>query len=232
VGKMNRYISKSGCIICLLVFSLSHLLYSLNASQVNSKEPGQIEADVKVEQIPLEFGEWVGRDVEGLGITSREILKLDRYIRRVYKNSSGDEVFLYIGYWKKQSGESQSAKHSPSICLPGNGWRVSAVQKDNVDLVNKPSLPVNTLVADIEGKRQLFMYWFFSGERTFAVEWKALLYIGLESYLHGRSDGGIVEIATPLSVLSSEKDMPRARTVAAKFIKDLEPIFTEMIKAR
>ncbi|MCB0360609.1 MAG: EpsI family protein, partial [Bdellovibrionales bacterium] len=156
------------------------------------------QADVYVEQLPFTIGTWKGEETEGLGVRSREILQLDRFVRRMYRSDEKPPLFLYVGYWKQQNGEHQAAKHSPSVCLPSNGWTVSDKAHVELELASGAKLKVNRLVGSIEGQQSLFYYWFFSGEKTYWEEWQALVHLSLEKFLHGRSDGGLVEISIPL----------------------------------
>lgn len=168
--------------------------------------------------LPITIGDWSGTDVQGLGIRSQTVLQLDSYIRRVYKNSLGDEVVIYIGYWRSQGGDYQAAKHSPAICLPANGWRVEDKQTKRLPI----GLTVNSLTGSVGLARLRFYYWFFSGKREYAQEWQALLQLAVSSLKDRRLDGGIVELSSPFTSSPSALEdfaiavTPHLRSLLAK----------------
>ncbi len=72
-------------------------------------------------RIPATVGDWFGTDFT-FGPDVLDILKADKTFFRRYVNSSGEEVWLFIGYWQNQKYGAQP--HSPLHCLPGSGWNI------------------------------------------------------------------------------------------------------------
>ena len=96
---------------------------------------------------------------------SLEVLQLTSYTKRVYKHPSGKSVYLYIGYWEKQSGEHQAAKHSPALCLPSNGWLTThlaseMLSKDEYN-IHAP-IEARKIIGELRTTKELFYYWFFA----------------------------------------------------------------------
>ena len=76
----------------------------------------------------------------------------------------------------------------------------------------------------------MFYYWFFTGETTYSEEWRALLTISLQRFLTGRSDGGIVEVSSPLSPsLAPVEARKAAATVVENFLRDFYPAFNQLV---
>lgn len=180
---------------------------------------------IQLELLPQTIGEWQGKDLEGLGPTARETLRLDQYVRRAYTNPAGKTVILYIGYWQTQSGEHQAAKHSPLTCLPANGWKIFNPESKTVNLGSN-NLTLNKLHASFNNNSTLFYYWFFAGNTTYTEEWQALLKISLGNYLNNRSDGGIVEVYTPLLDSSSASE---AEALLGQFLELLYPELSSLV---
>jgi len=164
--------------------------------------------------LPMQKGRWTGQELPGLGIREKNILKLDQHLRRNYTRDDGKKVFIYIGYWKNQSGDHQAAKHSPKTCLPSNGWVVQ--QQGERILDPEDSLTAATITAQFKSELKQYNYWFFSGEEIFHVEWLALLKIIKQRMFHGRSDGGIVEFASSTEGLE-QRDIDDADEVLKDF---------------
>ena len=189
---------------------------------------------ISVAEIPLVLGDWKGQDISGLTERESKILKLDNYIRRIYRNSSGAEVFVYVGFWRKQSGEHQAAKHSPLMCLPANGWDVAQPSDIVLSLTSEfNEIRMRRLIAQYGKNRppELFYYWFFSGSESYTDESEALLKLIKHSLVEQRSDGGIIEMSTgtidPGTKVSSEK---YADQVLTEFAKEFYPALEKVAR--
>lgn len=186
-------------------------------------------SDINLTSLPYKFADWEGIDTEGLDDKSRDILKLDRYIKRYYKNSAGQTVFIYIGYWKKQNGEHQAAKHSPALCLPSNGWLLGKRSIGNIES-NNLNVPVKKLIAEYRGQPHYFHYYFFAGQAYYSQEWRALLNISLQTLFSSRSDGGIVEASTDIIQTTDKPSAEReADALLTRFLQDLNPELRKII---
>lgn len=219
-------------VIALITVLLLSLLFRYHASWLESQEA----VDVQVDKLPYTIGEWKGKDTVGLDIRSQETLRLDRYVKRLYTNSEGEQILLYVGYWKKQSGDYQAAKHSPQLCLPSNGWYVERKPATEVSPETSTGVApfsVKRLVGEIGDNAHLFYYWFFTGEQNYSDEWKALLTISFQSFLAGRSDGGIVEISTPLEGGEArEENIKKRSALVEDFLFHFYPALNKLIAER
>lgn len=228
---MLACVGKLGTMVAFCLLSAT----AIAAHYLEGKLEAASKRDILIESLPLELGQWRGEDLPGLGVRPREILRLDRALRRIYRNSKGDEVFIYIGYWSQQSGEHQAAKHSPAVCLPANGWRVShrerrVLRDTGAPLANKSTtLTVNSLLGELNHERSLFYYWFFSGEKRYAEEWQALIYIVLETFLHQRSDGGIIELSARVPKAKEiDQAVAEPKKVLEEFAEAFLPAFAAL----
>lgn len=230
------------------------LLLTLGFRHHISELASRPAADVQIEQLPMKLGDWQGRESVGLDVRSQEILKLDRYVKRSYTNSKGEQVLLYVGYWKRQTGEYQAAKHSPALCLPSNGWHTQpggtvtltagslqsgSLQSGSLQSGPAPTSPGGTpitakkIIGELKGQSHLFYYWFFTGDSNYADEWQALLRISLENFFVGRSDGGIIEISTPIGFTAGNKAAAEdAERVIEEFAAEFTPALLELISRR
>jgi EpsI family protein len=188
--------------------------------------------DVPIESIPEQLGPWKSLGSKGMDIRSQEILKLTRYVKRTYERDDGKTVALYIGYWEKQSGDYQAAKHSPLLCLPSNGWQVRHKTPAELSFPTTSTKLVQSkrIVGEIGNHSSLFYYWFFTGEDNYSEEWRALLNISIQKFFFGRSDGGIIEVSTPLPTgLSRQAAEADAGAVVEDFLNHLYPELNRML---
>jgi hypothetical protein len=70
--------------------------------------------------LPMQLGEWVGRD-EPIDEAVRAKAQADDCLNRVYEHPArpGRPLALWINY----SRTGLNLRHSPEVCLPGQGWR-------------------------------------------------------------------------------------------------------------
>lgn len=224
-------ISKSGALFVLFVLVSSKLAFHYYQSRLPSSL--ETETDVPIESLSMTLGQWHGQNVPNLVEREKNILKVDRSLRRIYTNDQGTSIFIYIGYWKKQTGEHQAAKHSPTICLPANGWKIHREEKSEITFKDRgKSHPLLTtrLLAEINNKSALFYFWFFSDEKTYADDWQALLGTSSGTFFTGRSDGGIVEISMDLP-MSGQKDrnLHTSEEILEDFLNAFYPVFRRLL---
>jgi len=206
-----------------------------------------LSTSVVLESLPNKFadstaGQWNGSPSEGLGVREIDILKLDQWIKRYYSLTGSDTsdaaqklpVNAYVGYWKNQTGDSQGAKHSPSICLPSSGWIVEQRGTKEFTLKTTPPTRITArqVIGSIMGHRALFTYWFFSAGDTYFDEWKALIYISFSSLFKGRTDGGIVTISVPFQRNLPDAEAEKlAELVTSRFVETFAGKLSEVLEA-
>ncbi len=223
---MNIFVSKLG----VIVSTATICIFAAFTQVVMSRAHGPAGTAVSLSNLPTQIGGWSSVEAEPLNAKSQDILKLDQYVRRLYKNAAGESVFVYIGYWQKQSGEHQAAKHSPLMCLPANGWKISSPEQRSVPLASGAQ-SARQLAGIIQDHSVLFYYWFFSGEETYVDETDALFRIIRETVLKGRSDGGIVELSIDLGS-GAGTDPKRAEEVMQSFVKEFVPALNAVVGTR
>lgn len=136
--------------------------------------------------------------------TIMNILGVDNYIMREYRDQKGYSIWLYIGYYESQSeGE---MIHSPKHCMPGSGW--NPVQTKEVSLPdprNENSLIViNQMLLQKGLEKQLAFYWYQGRGRIVANEYWDRGYMVLDSILKRRSDGALIRITGSVNDLPAD----------------------------
>ena len=71
--------------------------------------------------IPMQIGQWTGRDAPPFADDVLEQLGADEYVNRTYVGRAGVPIGLYVGYYASQ--RQGDTIHSPRNCLPGAGWQ-------------------------------------------------------------------------------------------------------------
>jgi EpsI family protein len=112
---------------------------------------------------------------------------------------------LYVAYYASQ--RSGLSPHSPSVCIPGNGWTITNFERTNYrnnDL--RLSLPLNRAIIARESNRQLVYYWFDERGMMIANEYWSKVYLLRDAIFKNRTDGALVRLTTPLYPGESEND--------------------------
>jgi EpsI family protein len=158
----------------------------------------------KLTEIPLQIGPWHGIEAN-LDQETIATLKVDDWILRSYEHTSGAAVWLYIGYYVKNF-----KPHSPLVCFPGQGWKVSHRGSQLISLLDGESFLVHKLLVQKGLEQHLILYWNQSAERVFTelTPWQKRWSYVLEEYWSrlnavlyrqiSRSDKAFVRVSSPI----------------------------------
>ena len=122
----------------------------LEASRVAAGEPPHLD------QLPQVIGDWRAVDIPLSENVSR-VLGADLTLQRVYRNTSQQEVHVFLAYFARQAVNSQI--HSPRHCVPGSGWTVVSTEPVQLTLADRGQ-PATRMILERDGSRQEMLYWF------------------------------------------------------------------------
>jgi len=107
-------------------------------------------------------------------------------------------VALWIAYYATQ--EIGEAIHSPRICIPAGGWRISEIQPVTLS-AGEGAVPLNVNRAIIQKGRDkaLVYYWFQGRSRTEASEFAVKMHLMSDAMFRQRTDGALVRLVTPIA---------------------------------
>ncbi|MGA3213822.1 MAG: exosortase C-terminal domain/associated protein EpsI [Terriglobales bacterium] len=170
---------------------------------------------------PLEIGNWHGFD-QPLTDQVATAAGVDSYVSRFYLRPGGDNVGLYIGYYKsQQTGETI---HSPKNCLPGAGWQPLQASEITLRTPDGRAFPVNLYVVENEREKLLVLYWYQSHGRIISSEYWAKVYMVIDAIRFNRTDSTLVRITTNLG-----RDENKARQLAVSFAERVIPSLDQII---
>ena len=161
-----------------------------------------------------QLGEW-RLDQEGhVDDDTRSVLQADDLLSRTYTRP-GDTAptNLFIAAFRSQ--RTGKAPHSPRNCLPGNGWVESSRGTVKVDVPGHGPIEVNRYIVSKGDQKSVVMYWYQSRDRTVASEYKAKVYVVVDSMRYNRTDTALVRVVTPFT----GNDDDRASRTAVEFIQ-------------
>jgi EpsI family protein len=175
-------------------------------------------------EFPKTLGDWTTMSEQKIDERSMRILQVDDYLIRNYRNSNGEIIILYIGYFKSQ--REGKGIHSPRQCLPGAGWIPidTSVYQMEVPNHNIETVPVNKFIMGKGLDRQIFLFWYYGRGRVYASEYWNKSYLIWDSLTKKRTDGALIRINNPVT-----HDIDEALKTQSEFIKLFFPLLREFI---
>ena len=145
-------------------------------------------------EFPESLGDWTLVNDQKMDKQSLEILKVDDYFMRNYRNSKGEVIGLYVGYFKSQ--REGKGIHSPRQCLPGAGWVPvdTAAFQMIVPSYNPETVSVNKFVMGKGLDRQLYLFWYHGRGRIYASEYLNKIYLIWDGLTRKRTDGALIRV--------------------------------------
>jgi exosortase D (VPLPA-CTERM-specific) len=198
-GQDIQSLSRAPLAVCLL------LLFATGITTYLVSTRNEVYPDRKLfAAFPTTLGEWRGRP-SSLDSQTEQFLGLTDYVLSDYARSDGRQVNLYVAYYASQ--RTGSSPHSPSVCIPGNGWQITDLERTgyrNND--SSVSLPLNRVVIARGSEKQLVYYWFEERGMKIANEYLSKAYLLRDAIFKNRTDGALVRLTTPLYPGESESD--------------------------
>ena len=171
---------------------------------------------------PRNIDRWSGTDLTVDAAALDNLKPTDYLSANFVDNAYPTPVALWIAYYSTQ--EIGEAIHSPRICIPAGGWRISQIKPVVVDLADAGSLRVNRAIIQKGNDKALVYYWFQGRGRIEANEFSVKLHLMSDAMLRQRTDGALVRLVTPIleneHVEASEQ---RLQSFLAKLRPQLTP---------
>ena len=158
--------------------------------------PENVTPPAPLAEFPTEFGNWKVAQEGVVDAETRDILKADDLLTRVYSQNGNRFVNLFIATFLSQ--RNGKAPHSPKNCLPGAGWVRQTSETLPVEIPGFGTVEVNHYVIANRESRSDVMYWYQSRNRVVASEYKAKLYVVADAIRYNRTDTALVRVITPI----------------------------------
>ena len=174
-----------------------------------------------LDELPPILHDWTGTD-SPLDPRVLELLRVDDYLSRVYRDGRGHLVGLYIGFYGSQ--RTGDTIHSPKNCLPGSGWEPVHSRLLTIDLPGQKPVQVNEYLIEKGLDRQLVLYWYHGRGRVVASEYWGKVWLVADAITRNRTDGALIRVVT-----SAADGEAQARAREVEFVTELYPRLNEFI---
>lgn len=202
--------------IVLLSLTLLGLIYFWQARSISP-------AKIKLENIPLELGEWKGEDIP-ISQRTYEILETKDALMRQYTNAQGERVALVIVY----SAVNRGSFHPPEICYLGGGRELLNKGVERIEIAksekNSYAMQVNKLIMQDKAGKEIAWYWFTAGSRITSNYYRQQCYFIWDEIRNKRTGGALIRVSIRVA-----DDSRIAEAQGKDFIQQVAPILLDYL---
>ncbi|MHB1460743.1 MAG: exosortase C-terminal domain/associated protein EpsI [Armatimonadota bacterium] len=107
---------------------------------------------IRTLDVPYSIEGWTVTDETDLPDDALKLLTPDAVVNRTYRNEPGDYINVLVVY-----GHLKNSFHSPSFCLPGDGWNIQKEFQLQVK-GDRSSIPFRVMLMEMNNSRILVVY--------------------------------------------------------------------------
>ena len=173
---------------------------------------------------PSRIGDWTVGQNRPMDPQVAATLDADDY-RSAVMTRDGAEVDLFVAWFSDQT---KSGAHSPEICLPGAGWEFEYIRRQDIGPKIGSARPfmANVMVIQFGTQRMMGIYWFEQNGRRIAWDTGSKLTLLWDGTVHGRRDGGMVRLLTPIGPDTTDAE---AEARLLDVVRGLAPVLSDFI---
>lgn len=208
----------------LMVLSGLLAFAALGANGFTAHTPGPA-AKAPLNSVFRNIGSW--QCTQNLAIDEKIVkaLDLDDFLYQAYQRDQG-ELSLYVGYYR--SAKKVGAAHDPLVCFQGQGWTIGRRDSGTYRLQRHPEFAISysSMVADLQGVKQVIVYWFQVNGKATANTHSQKLAMLLDKIAGEGGDNAFVRLSAPVGAGTPEE----ARNRIFRFVDDFYPDFVRYVK--
>jgi EpsI family protein len=174
-----------------------------------------------LERMPMDIGGYSGKE-DRFPQSVYDELGADLHLYRHYRNTTGSEIDLYIGYYGTAKGGRTG--HNPYACFPSSGWAIVESYAVPVPAIPyQDDVKVNYIMTKKGDIHLIVLHWYQSeGVKVLDTGLKQNVQRLIGKILRNRNDGAFVRLST--EVKANEVSEAKERVFAfCQKILDLMP---------
>jgi EpsI family protein len=188
-----------------VLLCLAGYFYLGTANPVSLRSP--------LQALPLVIGEWKGEDAhypDGFYV----IDKADSELYRIYRDSAGHEIKLYVAYCETQSQDKKIINYKLQKLYDD-------VEEVDLPLASRDPIRINKTVVNNHAAESLIYYWFDLDGRIIANRYKAKYITAIDGLIRFRTNGAMIMLMTDINKPENRDEiMMRAQ----EFAKEMLPL--------
>ncbi len=143
--------------------------------------------------------------IDFLGLTDYNLID--------FRTPQNQPINLYIAYYQTQ--KNGVVPHSPKLCIPGGGWRITELVETQFAEIN-----FNRVLITKGKQQQLVYYWYQQRGKSIANEYFLKWHTFVGSLKHRRTDGALIRLTT---MIKNHEDIQIAEQRLQQFMQLLKP---------
>ncbi len=188
-----------------------------------------VKLDGGIQSFPLSFGQWTGRQET----IDPEIIRAsgaEEAFSGVFRDGTGGEVSLYIGYRSTAFLSNENFFHSPTVCIPSAGWVVEEETRKTIQGVERfGSLMVTRMVIERMGSRQIVYFWFQTKDMTTHDKNINRFHLSLHAL---RRDNTYDLFVRPIAPVAPTETIDSTERRMDGFVRDMMPVLLQFLKEK
>lgn len=197
--------NKAWLIAMALLLSIGGYLFLYNPQPIPLKR--------NLKELPIAIGDWKLANTE-YQKNLFEVQGADAEVIKVYKNASGREIKLYIGYFELQKQDKELINYR----LQGlyNNAKEIEISADSYGQIK-----VNETILQNASQNLMVLYWYNINGRIIANNHRAKFITALDGLIHRQTNGAIIMV---YANLKDSDDQNRASKDMKEFVEEIIPI--------
>jgi EpsI family protein len=180
---------------------------------LNLYHPKPIPLKMDLKALPSTIGDWRWVRTEHLK-NSFGIQGADAEVMSIYKNMSGREIKLYIGYFESQRGDKRVTHYRSK-------WLHKKAEAIEFSMNPHGTIRINKTIFQDRINNQLLLFWYDMNGEIMNSRYKAKIFNAVDGLFRGRTNGAIIIVSktferadSPTEILNDE----------VEFVRELLPV--------
>lgn len=145
---------------------------------------------------PKTLGQWRANE-NSLPASVVESAAASDYYYGTFSSPDNKKINLYVSYYADQ--KLGPAPHSPELCIPGDGWKITSNTALTLKKKSGDSIDVNRLIISKGNSKIVTYYWLKQGEEIFRKQYLARLGLIWFAIKENRADAALIRMVSEVS---------------------------------
>ena len=147
----------------------------------------------------------------------------EQTLSRIYESPNKEQIELFVGYSGRQFDENRL--QSPKLVFP-KGWEYASMEPITISVPGKGSFEAVGLVTKNSDAKKFVLFWYEVRGKSFASDFRNRIELIRGLALHGRTDGAVIRLATPIDEFESVEE---AKNRLISFSMKLYPVVAQIL---
>lgn len=175
--------------------------------------PTPIPLKMNLKNLPSTIGDWKwvrpGDMKESFGVQGA-----DTEVISFYRNASGREIKLYIGYFESQGGDKRVTAYR-------SRWLHKEAEAVELAINPHGTIRINKTIYKDRTNSQLLLFWYDMNGKMIISRYRAKIFTFFDGFFRGRTNGAIIIVSKNFEDLNSIKETLKDEV---DFVRELLPI--------